>query len=113
MRRRGIRGGAAAAAAVVGTSVAMLVGGMQGWRYGIDHTPVFGGCGCWNPVGQLIVLAGGLLGIAAGCVVGAAVPALLCLIVYVRRHRATQRAADLEPAARDTLHDGGETSWPW
>jgi len=32
----------------------MVVGGSEGWRYGIDHTPVFGGCGCFNPVGGLI-----------------------------------------------------------
>ena len=100
MRRRGIRGGVLTMAAVVGTSVAMVVGGSEGWRYGIDHTPVFGGCGCFNPVGGLIVFMGGLVGILAGCAVGAAVPAVLGLIVYIRRHRVTARSAEPEPADR-------------
>ena len=109
MRRRGMRGGVVAVVTVVGTSVAMVVGGMQGWRYGIDHTPVFG-CGCWNPVGELIVFMGGLVGILAGCVVGAAVPALLGLVVYVRRHQVTARSAEPDPADRHTA-DALELPW--
>lgn len=109
MRRRGMRGGVVAVVAVVGTTVAMVVGGAEGWRYGIDHTPVFGGCGCFNPVGGLIVFMGGLVGILAGCVVGAAVPALLGLVVFVRRHQVAARSAEPDPADRHT--DELEVLW--
>ena len=112
MRRRDIHGGVVAVVTVVGTSVAMVVGGSEGWRYGIEHTPVFG-CGCFNPVGGLIVFIGGLVGMLAGCVVGAAVPALLGLTLYIRRHRANHRTADFETGATAASPDGGEAKWLW